>query len=247
MFKDHFSKQSAEYSVHRPAYPRELFDRIVSHVKERNIAWDCGTGNGQAAVVLADYFGLVIASDASANQIRNARTKDNVIYKVFPAERADIPSRSVDLITVAQALHWFDFGRFFAEAGRVGKPECVVAAWTYRLPKIDDDIDSIVLSFYRDIVGEYWPGERRYVDERYETLPFPFERTQSAEFFNQGRWDLKGLLGYLRTWSSVQKYREKMNADPVELIEADLRRAWGRAKSKMLVWSIYLKIGFVGG
>src|SRR5215475_11590766 len=122
-FKDHFSRQAANYAKFRPRYRRELFDYLASIAPGRELAWDCGTGNGQAAVGLASVFDRVIATDASKKQIANAEPHNRVEYHVAPAENSGIPSGTIDLIMVAQALHWFDLDRFYGQAGRVLKPD----------------------------------------------------------------------------------------------------------------------------
>ena len=154
-FKDLFSTNSKEYASSRPKYPRSLFEFLVGLVRHRNLAWDCATGNGQAAVVLSEYFEEVIASDASKEQIENAESRKNIRYEVFPAERTNVADSSVDLITIAQALHWFDLDDFYKEAKRVlrkdgNEGDCgggggcgVIAAWAYGLHSVSMEIDKI--------------------------------------------------------------------------------------------------------
>ncbi len=253
--KDLFSAQSKEYASSRPTYPRALFEFIVGLVNEKNLAWDCATGNGQSAAVLADYFNQVVASDISAKQLDNAQQRSNIRYQIFPAERSLLEDNSVNLITVAQALHWFDFDRFYSEAKRVLKKRedgktggGIIAAWSYGLHTISPDIDKITYHLYKDILGDkYWPVERKYVEAKYETIPFPFEPIPTPQFQLKLEWNLSELLGYFRSWSSVQKFIEKNNYNPVNEIREILETAWGgidRASEKRIVtWPLYVKLG----
>lgn len=243
-FKDHFSRQSADYAKYRPGYPEELFNWLASSPVARDLAWDVGTGNGQAALGLARHFRHVVASDAAEAQLRNAAAHERITYKVMPAEQSDISDASVDLIAVAQALHWFDLDRFYAEAQRVLKRGGVIAAWTYGCNEISPEVDAILRHYYREIVGPYWPAERRHVDAHYRTIPFPFAEIRAPSFRMEMRWNLEELLGYLGTWSAGQAYRRAHGDDPLDLVREPLARAWGPAQETRLVsWPIYLRVG----
>jgi SAM-dependent methyltransferase len=245
-FKDHFSKQADDYAKYRPLYPPALFAYLASQVSGHALAWDCGTGSGQAALGLAAYFGRVIATDAAEAQIRNATPHEKILYKVAPAERTDISAGSVDLITVAQALHWVDLGHFYAETRRVLKPAGVLAVWCYGLNEIESGIDEIVWRYYRDVVGPYWPPERRLIDERYRTVPFPFAEWTPPAFHMEADWTLDEYLGYLGTWSATQRYRQQQGTDPLPALRAELLHAWGAPQAKRVVkWPIHLRIGKV--
>ena len=252
-FKDFFSSNSKGYSSSRPKYPRSLFEFLVGLVHHRNLAWDCATGNGQAAVILSEYFEQVIASDASKEQIENAQPRNNIRYEVFPAERTSLADSSVDLITIAQALHWFNLDDFYKEAKRVlrkhgddGNGGGVIAAWAYGLHSVSMEIDTVVHFLYEDIVGPYWPKERKIVENRYEDIPFPFQEIDAPAFRIELDWNLSELIGYLYTWSSVQKFIEKNNSDPIKQIYDDLARVWGQNQiwyKRRVVWPIYMKVG----
>jgi hypothetical protein len=255
-FKDLFSNHSKDYARSRPDYPSHLFDFLVGLVPRRNLAWDCATGNGQAAVILSQYFDQVIANDASKEQIKNAQPRKNIRYEVFSAEKPNLADDSVDLITIAQALHWFDLNSFYKEATRVlrkdpnsvGKSRGVIAAWAYGLHSISEDIDSIIHQLYEDILGPYWPEERKIVEDKYQGIPFPFEEIHAPIFKIELNWDLSELVGYLYTWSSVQKFIHKNNFDPVKEIYNDLSAAWrenNEATKKRVVWPIYMRVGRV--
>lgn len=245
-FKDHFSKQADDYAKYRPVYPAALFEYLASQAKERKFAWDCGTGSGQAALGLAAHFDRVIATDPSEGQIRSATPHPKVLYKVAPAEQTDIPDQSVDMITVAQALHWFDLNRFYAEARRVLKPAGVLAAWCYGLNEIESGIDEIVRRYYRDVVGPYWPPERRLIDERYQTIPFPFAEQTPPALHMEAEWTLDEYLGYLGTWSATQQYRQQLGTDPLPALRAELSHVWNAPQARRVVkWPIHLRIGKV--
>jgi SAM-dependent methyltransferase len=252
--KDLFSNHSKEYARSRPNYPRPLFEFLVRLVRYRNPAWDCATGSGQAAVFLSEYFAKVIASDASKEQIENAQPRSNIRYEVFSAERANLADDSVDLITVAQALHRFDLDDFYKEARRVLRKDDkggtrangVIAAWAYGLHSISVEIDNIVHLLYEDILGSYWPKERKIVENRYQDTPFPFEEIDAPIFRIELDWSLSELIGYLYTWSSVQKFVYKNNSDPIKLVYDDLAVAWSDENGlhkKRVVWPIYMRVG----
>lgn len=255
-FKDLFSSNSKEYASSRPTYPRSLFEFLVGLVRYRNLAWDCATGNGQAAVFLSEHFEQVIASDASKEQIENAQPRDNIRYEVFPAEKTTLVDNSVDLITIAQALHWFDLDEFYKEVKRVLRKDDnggdtngsgVIAAWAYGLHSISTEIDNITHLLYEDILGSYWPKERKIVENRYQDISFPFQEIDMPVFQIELDWTLSELIGYLYTWSSVQKFIEKNNSDPIKQIYDDLAAAWGDKntwhKRRRVVWPIYIRVG----
>ncbi len=245
-FKDHFSKQADDYAKYRPVYPMALFDYLASQAAERKHAWDCGTGSGQAALGLATHFDRVIATDPSEAQIRNAEPHPKILYKVGTSEQSGLADCNVDLITVAQALHWFDLDHFYAEARRVLKPAGVLAAWCYGLNEIESGIDEIVWRYYRDVVGPYWPPERKLIDERYRTIPFPFMESVPPAFHMEAEWSLDDYLGYLGTWSATQRYRQQQGTDPLPALRVELLHAWGAPQAKRVVkWPIHLRIGKV--
>ena len=247
-FKDNFSIQSKEYSFSRPSYPNKLFRFLYKITADHQLAWDCATGNGQAAIKLCTYFDKVIASDASEKQIQNKFERKNILYSVFPAEKADIPNNSVDLITIAQGLHWFDFERFYSEVKRVAKNKAIIAAWSYTMHKITPEIDKISdrLNFGGNILGDYWAKEIRYVKEDYRTIPFPFEEIPTPKFTISTKWNMSQLLNYLNTWSAVQKYRLENKIDPMKLIKNELKPYWeDDLEKKPITWAINLKVGII--
>jgi SAM-dependent methyltransferase len=247
-FRDFFSGHADSYEAYRPNYPPALFAYLASVVPRRELAWDCACGNGQATLGIAPYFRAVIASDASARQIEQARPCENVRYVVAPASDSQTPEGSVDLVTVAQALHWFDLPAFYTEVRRVAGPEAILAVWCYEMHSIIPDVDAIVSRLYHDIVGSYWPPERKLVEEGYSTMPFPFEELSPPSFRMAKQWDLAHLLGYLGTWSAVKGYQRAKGDDPVNLVRGDLELAWGDpALVRDVVWPLHVRAGIVSG
>jgi len=242
-FKDHFSRQAADYAKFRPRYPQQLFEYLGSIAPSRGLAWDCATGSGQAAVGLAAVFNRVIATDASAKQIASAERHERIDYHVAPAERTDIEAAAVDLIMVAQALHWFDLDEFYAEVNRVLKPNGIIAASAYNLLQIAPAIDEIVNRYYYEIVGAFWPPERALV-EKFEELPFPFAKIKTPSFEMAAHWNLEHLVGYLRTWSATQRFITANERDPLDEIDDKLRAAWGNTdERRRVVWPLKLRVG----
>ncbi|MGR8920286.1 MAG: class I SAM-dependent methyltransferase, partial [Gammaproteobacteria bacterium] len=230
MVKDYFSQQSADYSRFRPGYPDALFDFLCTLAPSTALAWDCATGNGQAARALAARMERVVATDLSAAQLAEAPPQPRVLYAQALAEAAPLPDASVDLVTVAQALHWFDFEPFYRELARVLTPRGLFAAWTYSFleasPQLGAAVDAAVRAFYHDVIGPYWPPERRWVDDRYRSIPFPLTAVEAPEFSIELEWDRDGMLGYLGSWSAVARYRAAGHADPLPALAAAVARAW---------------------
>ena len=244
--KDHFSGHADCYEAFRPTYPQALFAYLASLCPRHELAWDCATGNGQAAVPLAVHFKQVIATDASARQIEQSRGPDNIRFLVAAADTAPIADRSADLVTVAQALHWFDLPQFYTEVSRVARPEGILAVWCYQMHSISPKIDRLVHYLYSDVVGADWPPERRLVEEGYQTLAFPFEEIASPSFEMKHSWDLGRVWGYVGSWSSTQRYRARTGQDPRELIRQELEAAWGDpTQARDVVWPLHLRVGRV--
>jgi ubiquinone/menaquinone biosynthesis C-methylase UbiE len=241
--KDNFSTQSEQYLKFRPTYPNELYKFLLLLVKTRDTAWDCGTGNGQVAWELSNYFKKVQATDISEKQIQNAAQRDNICYKVEAAERTSFPGKNFDLITVAQAIHWFDFDAFYKEVKRVIKPGGILAIMGYALLNIDENTDKIIRKFHDEIVGPFWDPERKYVDEYYHTIPFPFKEIDTPQLNNIYEWKLEQLTGYLNTWSAVQHYIKAEKQNPVDLIYDDLARTWEKNITKTVRFPILLRVG----
>jgi SAM-dependent methyltransferase len=243
--QDHFSGHAEAYAAYRPHYPEQLYAWLLAQTPGRSAAWDCASGNGQVAARLARDFGQVAASDISARQLAQAPALPNVRYEVCPAEATPFPSGSFDLITVAQALHWFDVEAFYREVRRCGKAGGRIAVWGYASFEAGEDTEALVSEFYHRRVGAYWPPERRHTESRYGTLPFSFEQIPAPSFVMSYRWDLDRLLAYLRTWSSTQAYLRAQGEDPTLELEASLRPLWGQA-AREVRFPIFLKLGIIG-
>ena len=242
-FNDHFSGHAAKYARYRPDYPSALFAWLAEQVAEHTLAWDCGTGSGQAAHGLADHFDRVVATDASAAQLAHAVPHDRITYRCEPAEQTTLGSASVDLVTVAQALHWFDVDGFYAEVRRVLKPGGVLAVWAYSLCAVTPAVDAVVQAYYEDVVGPCWPPERRHVLAGYRTLPFPFEEVAVPSFHLSVCWTLDELVGYLRTWSATQRYVQQHGEDPTAAVRAELAHVWGPEAALEVRWPLHLRVG----
>ncbi len=244
-FKDHFSRLAAGYSEFRPTYPPALFDHLAGCCATRRRAWDCACGTGQATLALSEHFDSVIATDASQQQVAAAVPNKKVAYRVGRAEDSGIESGSVDLVTVAQALHWFDLDSFYREAHRVLVPSGVIAVWTYGPLLLDDgSVDALVQEFYYEIVGPYWPPERRLVEEGYRGLAFPFAPIEPPAFNMEASWNLARLLGYVRTWSATSRYVDDQGVDPVAALEERLAPVWGDVDRRRKVsWPLAIRMG----
>ena len=243
-FNDHFSGHAEQYASHRPTYPSALFDYLASESPGREQAWDCATGNGQSAVALASRFERVVATDASGEQLEAASSHERVIYRREAAEETSLPAASCDLVAVAQAVHWFDLDRFYAEVRRVARERGLLAVWTYALMRVGRQVDGLLDSLHDGVVGAYWPDQRRWVDGRYAALPFPFDTLDPPRFEMTCRWTVEQALGYLGTWSAVRRFTADRGLDPLLDLAPRLRAAWGPG-DRLVRWPLTLKVGRV--
>lgn len=240
-FKDHFSGHAAAYASARPNYPPSLFDFLADNCAARDCAWDCATGNGQAALELAVRYRRVVATDASAMQIAAAPPHERLEYRVATAENSGLETASIDLVTVAQALHWFDLDRFFNEVSRVVKPGGMLAVWCYGLCQVTATIDRIVFDYYESL-ATWWPPERRLVERGYSDITLPFALVECPQFTMQQDWSADDMLSYLSTWSATRRCSADTGSEPVAAIAAGLRAAWGPAL-RAVNWPLFLKVG----
>ena len=243
-FKDYFSSLSGAYQRHRPTYPEELYAYLAGLTESHELAWDCGTGNGQAAVGLAKYFERVYATDPSAQQVQNAVPHFRITYKVEQAEHCRLEDRSADLVTVAQALHWFDLEAFYAEVKRVLKENGIIAVWTYGLPMVSADMDRLIRYFHDEVLDGYWYDEHKLVVQEYSTIPFPFAELETRVIHFQMDWSLHDLLGLFNSWSGVKRFIDQKGRNPVGAVEADMVRCWGDPEDKKrITWKLTLRVG----
>lgn len=243
MPKDLFSQQSQVYAKYRPTYPKELFEYILQFVEKRSCAWDCATGNGQAAQALAEYFKRVEATDVSEAQLANAFQKHNIQYQKASAEQTPFHHDTFDLVTVATAYHWLNWPAFHKEATRVAKTNAVVAAWCYYDCFCDDEnVNDLYKKFY-SILNPYWDKERRYLEKRYQTVQFDFEPLPEKEFETTLQWSKDQFEGYLKSWSSVQNYIKANDASPLELVQGELEEIWKDEVIKTVYFPLCLRLG----
>ena len=241
-FKDLFSQSSQDYAKYRPQYPDTLYSYLASLCDQKNLAWDCATGSGQAALQLAQHFDAVTATDLSEAQLSQAATHKNIKYQVGSAEAAPLLSNTVNLTTVAQALHWFRHDAFFAEVKRVSAPGGVLAVWCYDLAKIDHNVDEVILNLYRNTLAGCWEPERRFLDAGYKNIQVPFDEIMPPPIAMTATWSLAHLQGYLTTWSAVNTYIKKFGVNPLAALSTDLSRAWGANKTKPVSWDLKLRV-----
>ena len=242
-FKDYFSEHAAGYADHRPHYPPAMFAWLAQQCPAHDLAWDCATGNGQAATGLAAYFDRVIATDASQAQLSQANPRDNIHYVCASAEQVPLVTNSLDLITVAQAVHWFDRPRFYAEVDRLLVPGGVLALWCYGLFHITPEIDALILDYYQHTIGNYWPPERRHIEQAYQRIDFPYTERATPNYQMQVEWNLPQVIGYLATWSATRLFIKATGRDPLPTLEQLLTVVWeGPQQPRAIDWPIYLKV-----
>lgn len=254
-FKDHFSNHADLYAKARPHYPEALFDWIAAQAPARDCAWDAGCGNGQASVALAQRFERVIATDPSAQQLANAVAHPRIDYRNEPRNfsakdgggyHTSIADHSVDAITVAQALHWFELPAFITEVRRVAKPRALFAAWCYANCSVTPAVDAVIAHLYDDILGAYWSPERTLVDEGYASLDIPFARVAAPAFEMRVDWTARQLLAYLTSWSAAQHHRKATGHDAIAAIADELLAAWHDPEHMRPVrWTLAIRAGRV--
>ncbi len=243
-FKDLFSSDSEKYAAFRPQYPAELFEWLAKQCEQKELAWDCATGNGQAAIHLASIFKKVIATDPSPQQLQYAPLHQNIEYRCERAEEPSLNEKSVDLITIAQALHWLDINPFYDAVNKVLKPNGIIAAIAYGLPEISTEIDHHVRHLHNEILGKYWEYERQHVINLYKDIPFHFAPIPTPQFYIETLMNQTVLLGYLATWSGLKKYQMITGTSPLEAFAEKIHKAWPTQESHIpVVWKLVCKVG----
>jgi SAM-dependent methyltransferase len=240
-----FSAVSKDYAKFRPRYPRALFEWIRSIVDRHELAWDCATGSGQAAVGLADDFAHVEATDANLEQLRHATPHARIKYRQALATRSGLADATVDVVTVAQALHWLPFDDFYEEARRVLRPDGALIAWGYHLPGVGiRSIDQAMTHFHDVVVGPYWRPERQLVVNKLRTVPFPFREIEAPTFEIRYPMTLTTFGDFLRTQSATERYRQVLGADPVPAFESSVLQDWGdRDTIREVVFPMFVRAG----
>ncbi|MGB3774740.1 MAG: methyltransferase domain-containing protein [Leeuwenhoekiella sp.] len=241
--KDNFSGHAADYAKFRPTYPQALFTYLYSLLDHKEHAWDCATGNGQVAVELANVFDQVWATDLSVNQLKEAEKRQNINYGIQTAEKTISYKNTFDLITVAQAVHWFDFEKFYANVNQSLKKNGILALIGYSVFTTEDSLNDIIQYFYNDIIGKYWDEERKYLDDHYRSLPFPFTEEVVPTLKMEVQWTKDQFLNYLNTWSAVKHYEKKIGKNPLKLIENDVKMNWGTDEKKLFEFPLLLRVG----
>ncbi|MGF1458305.1 MAG: class I SAM-dependent methyltransferase [Leptolyngbyaceae cyanobacterium] len=242
-FKDYFSGHAADYATYRPHYPAALFTWLAQQCRQHDRVWDCATGNGQAAIALAAHFQQVIATDASAAQLEQAPQHPRVTYQVALAETPDMAAHSVDLVTVAQAVHWFDLEPFYAAVQRVLKPEGLFAIWCYGCPQVAmPSLNAQLEHYYDHILDDFWTPERRLVETGYRTLPFPFTEVDAPTYMMTVSWTLAELMGYLFTWSATQRYMQHHGDNPLMALAEQMAASWPSDRL-LITWPVSVRAG----
>jgi SAM-dependent methyltransferase len=245
---DLFGDRAEDYARHRPTYPEALFDHLERLAPSRARAWDCGAGSGQSSLSLARRFDHVFATDSSVRQLVRAAGNPRLHVVAAAAEAAPFRDRSVDLITVSAAVHWFDRPRFYSEVARVARPGAIVAVWSYYASLIKPGVDELIIRFGEEVVGSHWPPGFSSNRNGYRDLDFPFESLTWPKVEAEGRMRLEDLLAYMRTWSASQAYEREKGVNPVEIIRPEMTRAWGDpAVERAVRWPLHGAIGRVGG
>ncbi|MBK9109889.1 MAG: class I SAM-dependent methyltransferase [Saprospiraceae bacterium] len=241
--KDLFSQTSESYAQHRPLYPKELYEWVYSKCKNFELAWDCATGNGQVARKLGEKFSKVIATDLSAQQLQRAPSFENVQYLCESAESSSLATQSCDLITVAQAIHWFDFNKFYHQVSRVLKPNGILAVWVYENICINEEIDKLLYGLYENTLGPYWDPARKLIEEKLTSIPFPFEEIDCPVFEIRDTWNRDRFLGYLSSWSALHKYEKYIGHSPLPAFKTQLEKIWPDQENCEVRFPVYIRMG----
>jgi len=222
-----------------------MFSYFAGLAPGRALAWDCGTGSGQAALGVAEHFDRVVATDASSEQLEHATPHERVEYRLAPVESAPLEDASVDLVTVGQALHWFNHDAFYNEVRRVAAPGAVIAAWGYLEANINEAMTKVMRHYRLELVGPYWSPKVQYMLDHYETIPFAFEDIEPPEFNATAEWTFDHWVGFLQSWSATQEYLRQHGENPVDIVLPKLREAWGDAEARPIRWPLFLRVGRV--
>lgn len=242
---DDFKQTPGLYLAHRPTYPRALFEWLATASPRCERAWDCATGAGQAAVGLAEFFDSVLATDINQEQIEHAVSHPRIAYVVAPAEHSALPDATIDLITVACGVHWFDRDAFYQTAKRVLTPDGVLALWTYIWPWTGSKaVDEVLARLKEEVLHGHWPEVSSLYLSGYREMEFPFQELAVPSFSLECAWDADALMGFLSTWSAAQRYLRQNGTSPLQLIEEELRTAWKFEPPRMpILLPLHFRVG----
>ena len=246
MKENFFSPIAKEYAQFRPLYPVQLFKWLASIAPSKQMAWDCATGTGQSASSLVGQFEQVVATDISEELLAQATPHERITYRKADALNSGLETATIDVITVANAMHWFHGPEFEREVRRVLKPGGIIAAWSFAFASITPEVDRLTRKVHNEIVDPFWIEPNRIVEHGYKDLYFQFDPVDTPRFSMISKMDLHALEGYMRTWSASVKYRAKYGADPISLVHDELLAAWGEPGVVHDVhWQLNLKVGRV--
>ncbi len=245
MSKKRFSNQADLYAKYRPTYPEEVYQYIFKHLNNQRAAWDCATGSGQVARYLSDYFDQVWANDISEEQLRFAPQKNNITYLNTPAEKSGLPNNTFDLITIAQAIHWLDFEGFYDEVRRTARENALLAVIGYGMIRISNELNPIIDDLYEHAFGQYFSKNRTYLDQRYQTIPFPFEEIKTPDFSRTYKWTIDQLEGYFNSWSAVQKIKTEQGYNPTDKTIRAIKSEVPETEKLSVSFPIFTRLGKV--
>lgn len=243
--KSQFSKQSELYARYRPSYPKDMYNFIFQHLNKKEAAWDCCTGTGQVASYLSGHFKKVYANDISEEQLKHAPDKENIDYYEVPAEETGFPADIFDLITVAQAIHWLDFGQFYEEVNRTAGKDALLAVIGYGMVRINKKLNPLIDKFYKYNFSEFFSENRDYLDKHYATIPFPFDEIESPGFSKRIEWTIDDFEGYLNSWSTIQKFKDEKGFNPAENLIKEIKPLWPKGEIKEVIFPVFLRLGRV--
>ena len=239
-----FSDKSDLYESARPTYPIELYDYLFSISPSNKLVWDCACGSGQAAIGLADRFDHVYASDISKEQIENAKQHQKIEYVVAPSEKCALGNDSCDLITVAQALHWFDYGAFWPEALRVLKPGGIFSAWGYSWPILKEELDTVFKTDILKVVEPYWAQQNKLIWNHYKNVDFPFEELEAPKQVMEIHWNLDEFFNFIHTFSATRRCIDDIGNSFFEQAYAKAKKVWGNPETrKTIAFDFVLYVG----
>lgn len=221
-----FSDKSELYQAARPNYPDSIYAFLAQQCQATELVWDSACGNGQAAIGLAGYFDQVFASDVSQQQIQSAVQHANINYQVGPSEKSILNDQSADLVCVAQALHWFDFEKFWPEVDRVLKPNGVFATWGYNFPIWGDVLEPLIQTQILDIIAPYWAQHNKLLWNHYRDIDLPFTKLEAPKFSMTANWNLYQLFDLIHTFSATRRCMDEQGDEFFKNAFSDAHHLW---------------------